>query len=349
MIVTSNDLILVTGATGFLGSNVLSRLLDHGFTNIRCLVRPTGDSRRLTRVTDRFPRVRVDVQYGNLLSRENCRSVVRGAAVILHVAAGIEKTFPGCFMNSAVTTRNLIDAVLEDRSIKRFVNVSSLAVYSNRRIARGRLLDETCDLETQFMGRFDPYCFGKTKQDEIVLEAGRRYNLPYVIVRPGPIYGPGARAPIHSRVGIGTFGVFLHLGGRNRIPLSYIDNCASAIVLAGITEGVDGEILNVIDDDLPTSATFLRRYKKEVAPFRSIYVPYRAFYLFCLLWERYAAWSKGQLPPAFNRAKCEAEWKRHRYSNQKLKDRLGWKPLVSTEEGLRRHFAYFRNLGHQHA
>ena len=63
------------------------------------------------------------------------------------------------------------------------------------------------------------------------------------------------------------------------------------------------------------------------------------------LWEKYAEWSKGQLPPAFNRAKCEAEWKRHRYSNQKLKDRLGWKPLVPTEEGLRRHFEYFRGLG----
>jgi nucleoside-diphosphate-sugar epimerase len=270
-------------------------------------------------------------------------------AVVLHAAAGIEKTFPGCFMNSAVTTRNLLDAALEAKSLRRFVNVSSLAVYSNRQIRRGGLLDESCELETQFMKRYDAYCFGKTKQDELVIDYGRRYNLPYVIVRPGPIYGPGARGAIHSRIGIGTFGVFLHLGGSNRIPLSYIDNCASAIVLAGITEGVDGEIVNAIDDDLPTSATFLRRYKREVAHFRSIYVPYRMFHLFCLLWEKYAVWSKGQLPPAFNRAKCEAEWKAHRYSNQKLKDRLGWKPLVSTQEGLRRHFEYFRELGHADA
>ena len=345
MLVLLEDLILVTGANGFVGSNVVSRLLEQGFTNIRCFVRPSGDLRRLRGVTAQFPRARVELHYGNLLSREHCRSAMRGVALVYHVAAGIEKTFPGCFMNSVVTTRNLLDAAREEGRLQRFVNVSSLAVYSNRKIRRGSLLDESCELESQFMKRYDAYCYGKTKQDELVIDYGRRYNLPYVIVRPGPIYGPGARGAIHSRVGIDTFGIFLHLGGSNRIPFSYIDNCASAIVLAGITEGVDREIFNVIDDDLPTSAAFLRRYKKEVIRFSSLYVPYPMFHMFCRLWEKYADWSKGQLPPAFNRAKCEAEWKRHRYSNQKLKDRLGWKPLVPTEEGLRRHFEYFREPG----
>ena len=86
-----------------------------------------------------------------------------------------------------------------------------------------------------------------------------------MIVRPGVVYGPGNKG-ITGRVGLGTFGLFLHLGGSNEIPLTYVDNCADAIVLAGIKGGVDGEVFNVVDDDLPTSRKFLRLYKKNVRP-----------------------------------------------------------------------------------
>jgi nucleoside-diphosphate-sugar epimerase len=194
------------------------------------------------------------------------------------------------------------------------------------------------------MERSDAYCFGKAKQDEIVQEFGKQYGIPYVIVRPGVAYGPGAKGPIHSRVGIGTFGIFLHIGGSNRIPLCYIDNLADAIVLAGVKKGVDNEVFNIVDDDLATSRKFLKSYKKNVKYFKSIYIPYRVFYLMCYLWEKYSIWSKGQLPLAFNRRKCAAEWKGNRYTNKKLKDLLGWKPKVSTDEGLKRHYEYFKNL-----
>jgi nucleoside-diphosphate-sugar epimerase len=127
------------------------------------------------------------------------------------------------------------------------------------------------------------------------------------------------------------------MGGSNRIPLTYVDNCADAIALAGLTQGVDGEVFNVLDDDLPTSRRFLRLYKKHVGHFRSIYVPHALSYAFCWLWEKYSQWSEGQLPPAFNRGRWHAEWKKTRYSNGKLK-RLGWTPKVPMAEGLTRFF-----------
>ncbi len=99
--------------------------------------------------------------------------------------------------------------------------------------------------------------------------------------------GPRTRA-YHSRIGIGTFGVFLHCGGFNRLPLSYVDNCADAVVLAAIKPGIDGEVFNVVDDDLPTSNEFLRGYKRNVRYFRSIYVPHVLSYIGCLLWEKYS-------------------------------------------------------------
>jgi nucleoside-diphosphate-sugar epimerase len=141
-----------------------------------------------------------------------------------------------------------------------------------------------------------------------------------------------------GRVGVGTFGVFLHFGGSNRIPFTYVDNCAQAVMLAGLVKGIENEAFNIIDDDLPSSRRLLRLYKKNVRKFRSIYVPHVVSYGLCYLWEKYSQWSKGQLPPAFNRRRWHAYWKKTRYSNDKTKARLGWKPKVSMAEGLRRYF-----------
>jgi nucleoside-diphosphate-sugar epimerase len=203
-------------------------------------------------------------------------------------------------------------------------------------------LDETCPVEKHPELRGDAYCFAKVKQDEIVCEYGRQFGIPYVIVRPGCVYGAGKTA-IAGRVGIGTFGLFLHLGGSNRIPFTYVENCAEAIAMAGLKKGVDGEVFNVVDDDLPSSREFLRLYKQHVRRFKSIYVPHFLSYLLCYLWEQYSNWSGGQLPPAFNRSKWYTFWKKTHYSNAKLKTRVGWTPKVSMTEGLRRYFEACRD------
>src|SRR5262245_25099041 len=107
MIITHGDLVLVTGANGFLGSKVVETLLQQGFRNIRCTVRPSSNLTRLQRILEAFPDAKASIVRGNLISPEHCGRAIQGVAVVLHVAAGIEKTFPGCFMNSVVTTRNL--------------------------------------------------------------------------------------------------------------------------------------------------------------------------------------------------------------------------------------------------
>ncbi len=339
-IIGHDDQILITGSNGFIGSRVVETLIRLGFTNLRCFVRPSSNLARLRKILASAREVRAEVVPGNLLSREDCAEAAKDAKVIFHLAAGIEKTFPGSFMNSVVTTRNLLDAVLRFGALKRFVNISSFATYSTWNMRSGSLLDETCELESKPVERGEAYAFAKLKQDELVIEYASKYHIPYVIVRPGAVYGPGGH--LTSRVGIDTFGLFLHLGGSNQIPLTYVDNCAEAIVLAGIKRGVDGEVFNVVDDDLPSSRKFLRMYKKRAKNFKSIFVPYSIFYGFCWAWEKYSAWSEGQLPAAFNRRRCATYWKGNRYSNQKLKDRLGWKPAVPFAEASSRYFEYVR-------
>jgi nucleoside-diphosphate-sugar epimerase len=247
-------------------------------------------------------------------------------------------------MNSALTSRNLMDAFLRYGQPKRFVNVSSFAVYSTLTLKHGDLLDESCPLEDAPQERFDAYGFGKLKQEELVKEYGSKYGLPYVILRPGYVFGPGKRE-LNSRVGIDTFGFFIQISGSNSLPLTFVDNCAEAIVLAGLKPGVEGEIFNVVDDELLTGRQFLEAYKKKVQSFRSIGIPYFAGHGLCSLWEKYTKWSKNQLPPAFNRRRCAAQWKKMRYSNRKLKDRLGWEPKVSMQEAMEAFLAQFGSNG----
>lgn len=343
MIVGPNDPILVTGAAGFIGIKVVENLLERGFRQVRCFSRPSSAMTQLESIAGDYQgRATIEILKGNLLRREDCIAAAKGAAVIYHLAAGTgEKSFPDAFMNTVVTTRNLLDATLSQQCLRRFVSISSFTVYTNTRKPQRSLLDESCPVEAHPEILGDAYCYAKVKEDELVQDYGKRYGIPYVIVRPASVYGPG-KQQIPGRIGIDTFGLFLHLGGRNQIPFTYVDNCADAIVLAGLKPGVDGEVFNVVDDDLPTSRTFLRLYKRHVGGFRSIYLPRLFSYLLCMMWEKYSFWSEGQLPLAFNRRRWHVEIKRTRYSNEKLKARLGWVPKVSTAEGLKRLFLYCR-------
>ena len=343
MIVGPNDPILVTGATGFIGVKLVENLLERGFRHLRCFSRPSSAMTQLESVAGSY-QGRADIQIikGNLLRREDCVAATKDVAVIYHLAAGTgEKSVPDAFMNTVVTTRNLLDATLVHQCLRRFVSISSFTVYTNTQKPQWRLLDESCPVEAHPEILGDAYCYAKVKEDELVQDYGKRYGVPYVIVRPGSVYGPG-KSQITGRIGVDTFGMFLHLGGGNRIPFTYVDNCADAIVLAGLKPAVEGEVFNVVDDDLPTSRAFLRLYKRHVGGFRSIYLPRPFSYLLCALWEKYSFWSEGQLPLAFNRRRWHVEIKRTRYSNEKLKVRLGWKPKVSTAEGLKRLFLYCR-------
>jgi nucleoside-diphosphate-sugar epimerase len=343
-IIRYKDRILLTGSNGFVGSRVVESLLRCGFKNLRCFVRPSSNLSSLNKIINQFYETNIETYEGNLLSKDDCKKATEDISVIYHLAAGRgKKSYPDAYLNSVVTTRNLLDAVLQTNSLKRFLCVSSFTVYSTINMKSGDLLDEACDMENQSYLRGEAYCYAKVKQDELVAKYGRKYNIPYVIVRPGVVYGPGNKG-ITGRVGIDTFGIFLHLGGTNTIPFTYVDNCAEAIVLAGLKKGIDGEVFNILDDNPPTSRKFLRMYKQNVGFFKSIYVPHTISYFLCYLWEKYSKWSEGQMPPAFNRRLWSSYWKGNKYSNEKLKKLLGWKPKVDFESAVMRYFEYQKKI-----
>lgn len=341
----ADERLLVTGANGFVGTRVVHTLLEYGFRNLRCFVRPTGRLDALQETLARYSAgEEVEIVRGDLTSPSDCDRAAREVRVAFHLAAGFDKSFAGAFMNSALTTRNLVESLLATSQPVRLVNVSSFAVYSNLLMKRGELLDETAPLEDSPHGRWDAYGYGKLKQEEIVRRYGRDKGLEYVILRPGTVFGPGKK-DLTGRIGIGTFGIFLHIGGGNVLPLTYVDNCAEAIVRAGLVPGIEGQTFNVVDDKLWTSRRFLAAYRSANPSFRSIRVPYTVASLLSRAWEWYSRASRGQLPPAFNSRRCSAEWKGNRYSNERLKAALGWSPRVPMDEAMIRFLSQFSVAG----
>ncbi len=125
--------VLVTGAGGFLGVHVIERLLAHGHTNIRCLLRDPDKADRLTKISGLYPDARLEFCYGDLRSKADCARALADVSLIFHLAAGLKGSAAEMFADSAVASRNLLET-LETRNeslvrATRFVLVSSFGVY----------------------------------------------------------------------------------------------------------------------------------------------------------------------------------------------------------------------------
>jgi nucleoside-diphosphate-sugar epimerase len=333
--------ILVTGATGFLGGSVVERLLAHGERDLRVIARAGARRDRIEAAAARHPEARVEYLPANLAARADAIRAAADVDVIYHLAASMKGAPADMFLNTVVSTKYLLEA-LAARPRARLVLVSSFSVYGVAGLPRGTVVDEHTPLETQPAKR-DNYAQAKLRQEQLSREAVGKSIAELVILRPGVIYGEEGGA-LSARVGLNLFGLFLGLGGKNLLPLSYVQNCAEAIVLAGRSSAATGQIYNVHDDDLPTCDAFLAAYQAAVKPLRRVPVPYPVLSVLSRAVEGYHRWSKGQLPAVFTPYKVATTWGGNRFDNGKLKG-LGWKQLVPTDEGMRRTFAWLAARG----
>jgi nucleoside-diphosphate-sugar epimerase len=333
---------LVTGGTGFLGTSLVARLLARGKTDLRCLVRQGSDVSALDAVIAKHPKAKVERFVGSIGSVDGAARVVEGCDTIYHLAAAMGGAPADLFLNTVVTTKNLYEGILKTTPREkrpRVILVSSFGVYGVADLPRGTVVDEFTPLEAH-PERRDPYSQAKLRQEKLAWDYQAREGIPVTVARPGVIYGPRGGA-FSARVGLGLFGIFLHLGGRNTLPLTYVDNCAEAIALLGDKRESAGQVYNVVDDDLVGADEYLRRYKKNVRSLRSVTLPYPITVLMSHAVQRYSRASKGQLPAVFTPYKTATTWKGNRFSNAKLKA-AGWRPIVTTKEGLDQTFEYLK-------
>jgi nucleoside-diphosphate-sugar epimerase len=329
--------VLVTGATGFLGQRLVRHLLSRG-DHVACLVRP-GSNVDILRALAADGLARLELVTGTLGRIESAARAVEGCDVVYHLASSPAGATAVLFMDNVIGTRQLIDVVSRS-SVGRFVLVSSIAVYGTAHVAAGSVLDEECGLDPE-PHRRDPYSYSKVVQEEVAWEASKEGRLPLVVVRPGVIYGPG-RDPLTNRVGLRLGNVLFRMGGRQKLPYTFVDNCAEAIALAGTTPGIEGRAFNVVDDELPTGRELIQRYRKEVKRIRVVPVARVAIGPLSGLCEWYYRKSGGQLPAILTRYKSQAQWKPLHHSNARAKALLGWAPRVRFAEGLDQTFAWLR-------
>jgi nucleoside-diphosphate-sugar epimerase len=331
--------LLVTGAAGFLGTAVVERLLAHGYTDIRCNVRRRANIPGLESLARQYPHAKIEYCIGNLRYRVDATRAVDDVQLIFHLAAGKSGTAADLFLDSVVASRNLLDAIAGQKPM-RIVLVSSFGVYGTAELDRGARVTEHTALETHPESR-DHYSHAKLRQEQLFWKYQKGDGFELVVLRPGVIYGPGG-GHLSNRIGLRVGNRLLNVGGTNLLPLTYVENCAEAVVVAGTREGTAGQVYNVHDDGLPTCRDYLRAYKKHVKNVPSISVPYFGLRILAAVLAKYHKYSKGQLPPILTPYKVSSLWAGNHFDNSKLHS-IGWRQLVPTAEGLRRSFAAFRS------
>lgn len=128
-------MLLLTGATGLVGSTLLRRLVADG-TQVRCLVR---DPRRLGPL-----RVRVQIALGDLTDPPSFRNALRGVHTVVHLAAAIRDQPRGSIEElNGIATWRMVEAA-ERRGVERFVFFSALgaSVHNRTRVLRAKALAE---------------------------------------------------------------------------------------------------------------------------------------------------------------------------------------------------------------
>lgn len=329
--------VLVTGAGGFLGRHVATSLLEQGVERLRLHFRGAPPAGLVEGLVLRFPAASIESASANLLYRGDLDTVVEGVDCVVHAAAGMRGAAADMFANSVVGTRNLLEACVA-AGVRRFVLVSSFSVYRTAGLATGAVHDESVPLEEVGIAK-GAYAHAKTRQEHLVAGWCGTHGLENVTLRPGVIYGPGAPGP-SSRVGIRAMGLFFGLAGRAELPLTYVSNCADAIALAAL-KAPDGAAYSVVDDALPSSAAYLRGYRAHARGVRVVPVPYWALMLGSRIIETYHRRSRGQLPAVFTPYVVRSMYRGFRHSNAALKA-LGWRPRVSTVDGMRMTFDALR-------
>jgi nucleoside-diphosphate-sugar epimerase len=332
--------ILITGAGGFLGARIVNSLLQAGQFDLRCQVREGRGVDKLQAIAKQAGAPALEIVACNLLSERDTLSLLEGVELVIHAAAGTRGTPADMMLNTVVASRNLLDAAVAAK-VRRVAVVSSFAVYQTESMADGALLDESSPVEKVGIAK-GPYAYSKVRQEQLVVDYAQRTGLDYVFVRPGVIYGDGGSA-MSSRVGIRALGWFFSLGGACLIPFTHADNCADAVVAAALN-GAPRGIYNAVDNDLPSCAEYLRRYRREVEKLRTVPLPYAMLLAGSRYLQAYSKRSKGQLPAILTPYIVKSMYRKLAYTNAALVG-IGWKQGIATSQGLAELFKALKPKG----
>lgn len=322
--------LLITGANGFLGRYVVAEALHRGHA-ATLLVRsgpPAG--------VGWANHPQVSFAQADLRSRRGLVEALQGIDAVLHLAAAKSGDLYAQYAGTVVATENLLWAMTQ-ASVRQIVSISSFSVYDYMKMRSGALLTEDSPLETNAFDR-DEYAHTKLVQERLVRDHARAAGWAWTILRPGVIYGKDNL--FTARLGMQAGNTWVRTGGSAIVPLTYVENCAAAIVLAAETPAASGQTLNVIDDDQPTQKRYANLLRDRLSPRpKIIAVPWSAM--------RFLAWSavtvnrvflknRAKIPGLLIPARLHARCKPLRFTNERIKRVLGWAPRYDVQTALDR-------------
>lgn len=233
--------VLVTGASGFVGSALVSRLKNEPGIDVVPAVRETRDASCL--------------ELGDLEEQRFTASQLQGFSSIVHAAARVHVMRDRASdplaefrrINTAATLA-LAEAAAK-AGVRRFIFISSVKV--NGETTRMGAPFSADDLP----GPQDPYAISKLEAEQGLFELAQRTGLEVVVVRPPLVYGPGVRANFQNMMRWLRLGVPLPLGGvENRRSLVALDNLVDLLVCCLEHPAAVGQIFLVSDGkDLSTT------------------------------------------------------------------------------------------------
>lgn len=214
---TSGPSIALTGATGFIGNALLSKLTDSGF-RVRALYRPRKGY---------VPPVVSGVEWvaGDLADSPALSALVTGVQAVVHCAGAVRGASKADFDRVNVDgARHVAQAAANQAQVPRFLLISSLAARSPQ---------------------LSHYAGSKWRGECVVKDLAG--NLPWTVFRPPAVYGPGDREMLPLFRSIARGFAPLPAGTGRRLSLIYIDDLVTAVVRWLAADAADGQTFELDD------------------------------------------------------------------------------------------------------
>lgn len=313
--------VLVTGAGGFIGSHLAEALAGLG-ANVTAMLK-YGSSSHWGNLEHADIEVKrsLNVVSGNVEDSDFVMSVVEGKDVVFHLAALIAIPYsyvaPRSYVRTNVEgTLNVVEAARRV-GIGRVVHTSTSEVY-------GTALREPIDEDHPLQGQ-SPYSASKIGADKIAESYFRSFATPVVTLRPFNTFGPrqSARAFIPTIISQAVTRDVIELGSLDPMrDMTFVDDTVAGFLLAGATEGIDGQTIN-----LGTGST------ASIGDFASSILK-------LMNCDKPIVQDQKRLRPA------ESEVLKLVSDNSRAKQLLNWSPSTSLDDGLKKTISFVeKNIG----
>jgi nucleoside-diphosphate-sugar epimerase len=245
MSLSATEPLLVTGATGCVGSHVCLRAHALGLP-VRGLVRLSSEA-------DWLRHRGIPVETADLASSDPLAEAIAGVTRVAHCAARLGLGGPLDYRQLHVTgLRRLLDALARQGTVRHFVLLSSLGVHALR---DHHGTDETVSPAERGLGA----CLESlVEAEQVALDWGSAHGVAVTVLRPGLIYGPRERWVLPQLLQRLREQSFRFLGpGTQQLSNTGVDNLTTALFTALDAPQAAGQIYHITDDPVVTQLEFI--------------------------------------------------------------------------------------------